>query len=94
MRYPDGGGLTARQRIQREHVRLEAATLFTQGVSVPQVARRLRVSGKSAYAWHSRWQAGGLRALRSRGPSGRASRMKPAWRVCEQKGYGHTASEV
>ncbi|MFF4274632.1 helix-turn-helix domain-containing protein, partial [Streptomyces sp. NPDC001536] len=80
MRYPDGGGLTARQRAQREQVRFEAAELFAQGVLPPQVARRLRVSRKSAYAWHARWREGGAEALRSKGPSGQPSRMKPGWR--------------
>ncbi|MFF8227974.1 helix-turn-helix domain-containing protein [Streptomyces caelestis] len=69
MRYPDGGGLTAKQRARREHVRFEAAELFVQGVTPPQVARRLRVSRKSAYAWHARWRDGGVEALRSKGPS-------------------------
>ncbi|MFE1987624.1 winged helix-turn-helix domain-containing protein [Streptomyces mirabilis] len=35
-------------------MRFETAELFAQGV-----ARRLRVSRKSAYAWHSRWRYGG-----------------------------------
>ncbi|MEU2738505.1 helix-turn-helix domain-containing protein [Streptomyces sp. NPDC007095] len=54
MRYPDGDGRTAKQRAQREQVRFEAAELFAQGVAPPQVARRVRVSRKSAYAWHAR----------------------------------------
>lgn len=81
MRYPDGGGLTAKQRARREQVRFEAAELFAQGVKPPQVARRLRVSRKSAYAWHTRWRDGGTEALRSKGPSGRPSRMNPEWRA-------------
>lgn len=81
MRYPDGGGLTAKQRARREQVRFEAAELFTQGVTPRQVARRLRVSRKSAYAWHARWRDGGVEALRSKGPSGRPSRMTPDWRA-------------
>jgi putative transposase len=80
MRYPEGGGLTVKQRAQREQVRFEAAELFVQGVAPPQVARRLRVSRKSAYAWHARWREGGVEALRSKGASGRQSRMKPDWR--------------
>ncbi|WP_245238661.1 IS630 family transposase [Streptomyces sp. MZ04] len=51
------------------------------GAHARQVAQRLRVSRKSAYAWHARWRAGGRTALRSRGPSGRPSRMRPAWRT-------------
>ncbi|MGY3206275.1 transposase [Streptomyces sp. TE5632] len=81
MRYPDGGGLTARQRAQRERARLEAAEMFAHGLAPPQVARRLRVSRKSAYAWHARWRDGGREALCSKGPSGRPSRMRPAWRA-------------
>lgn len=81
MRYPDGGGLTGKQRAQRERVRFEAAEMFAQGVAPPQVARRLRVSRKSSYAWHAEWRAGGSEALRSKGPSGRPSRMKQDWRA-------------
>lgn len=80
MRYPDGGGLTAKQRAQREQVRFEAAELFAVGTPPPEVARRLRVSRKSAYAWHADWRHGGAEALRSKGPSGRDSRMRPEWR--------------
>jgi putative transposase len=80
MRYSDGGGLTAVERGARERVRFEAAGLFEQGVAPPVVAERLRVSRKSAYAWHAVWREGGAEALRSKGHSGRPSRMKPAWR--------------
>ena len=80
MRYPDGGGLTARQCDQRERVRFQAAELFAQGMRPPRVAERLRVSAKSARAWYARWRAGGVEALRSTGPSGRPSRFRPQWR--------------
>jgi len=73
--------LTAKQRARREQVRFEAAELFAHGVTPPQVARRLRVSRKSAYAWHARWWDSGVEALRSKGPSGCPSRMKPEWRA-------------
>jgi Homeodomain-like domain len=69
MRYPDGSGLTAKQRAQRERVRFEAAGMFAAGASPAQVARRLRVSRKSACAWHAAWRAGGADTLRSKGPS-------------------------
>ncbi|TDC04998.1 helix-turn-helix domain-containing protein, partial [Nonomuraea longispora] len=52
MRYPDGGGLTPAARAKREQVRLEAAGLFAAGMSPPVVAKKLRVSRKSAYVWH------------------------------------------
>ncbi|MFD7593892.1 helix-turn-helix domain-containing protein [Kitasatospora sp. NPDC059812] len=51
MRYADGGGLTAKGRQRREEVRLEAAGLFADGLGPPEVARRLRVSSKSACLW-------------------------------------------
>ena len=55
--------------------------MFQQGMGPPVVAGKLRVSRKSAYAWHAAWRDGGAQALRSKGPSGRASRMRPAWRA-------------
>ena len=63
MRYPDGGGLIPAARVRREQVRLEAAGLFAAGVRPPQVARQLRVSCKSAYAWHKAWSPGGHRGV-------------------------------
>jgi transposase len=75
MRYPDGGGLSARGRVQRERVRFEAARLFELGVRPVQVARRLRVSPKSAYQWRRRWRAGGDMALASKGPGGATCRL-------------------
>jgi putative transposase len=80
MRYPDGGGLTAEQRAARERVRLQAGEMFAAGIEPPQVAKELRVSRKSAYAWRAAWRAGGCGALASKGPCGRWSRMKPLWR--------------
>ncbi|MFF9512478.1 helix-turn-helix domain-containing protein [Streptomyces sp. NPDC014727] len=70
MRYADGGGLTAAGRLRRESVRMQAAELFAQGIKPLEVARRLRVSGKSAYQWQQLWREGGALALASRDPSG------------------------
>lgn len=70
MRYADGGGLTAAGRAKREAVRFEAVEMFEQGVRPPEVARRLRVSRKSAYAWHAAWRDGGRPALASKGAGG------------------------
>ncbi|MFG2987655.1 winged helix-turn-helix domain-containing protein [Streptomyces sp. NPDC048258] len=70
MRYADGGGLTAAGRAKREAVRFEAAGMFEEGVRPPEVARRLRVSRKSAYAWHAGWRQGGRAALVSKGAGG------------------------
>ncbi|EFC82204.1 winged helix-turn-helix domain-containing protein [Parafrankia sp. EUN1f] len=75
MRYADGGGLTAEGHACREAVRLQTAGLFTQDVDPVEVARRLRVSSKSAYQWKRRWRAGGQTALVSRGPSGACCRL-------------------
>jgi len=78
MRYPDGGGLTARGRAKREAVRRQAAQWFAEGVSVPDVALRLRVSQTAVYGWRQRWRAGGERALDSKGPSGGRCRLDDA----------------
>jgi transposase len=78
MRYPDGGGLSAAGRAQREMVRLQAADMFEQDVSPVQVAHDLRVSTKSAYQWRRCWRAGGRAALASAGPGGAVCRLSPA----------------
>ncbi|WP_435891546.1 winged helix-turn-helix domain-containing protein [Nonomuraea angiospora] len=54
---------------------MQAGELFAAGVAPAQVARRLRVSRKSVYAWLRAWQAGGLEALRSKGASGSPCRL-------------------
>ncbi|MEV1005249.1 helix-turn-helix domain-containing protein [Nonomuraea sp. NPDC050202] len=74
MRYPDGGGLTPAVRAKREQVRLEAAGLFAAGMSPPEVAKKLRVSRKSAYVWHKAWRTAGTGALESKGPGGQRCR--------------------
>ena len=56
-------------------MRLQAAGMFEQDVSPVQVARRLRVSTKSACQWRRRWRAGGQAALVSKGPSGTVCRL-------------------
>jgi transposase len=56
---------------------MQAAELFGQGIKPLEVARRLRVSGKSVYQWHQLWREGGAQALVSRGPSGSRCRLSP-----------------
>jgi len=75
MRYPDGGGLTVGQRAAREQVRFQAAGMFEQDADPVQVARELRVSTKSVYAWRRAWRAGGTAALVSKGAGGVACRL-------------------
>ena len=75
MRYPDGGGLSARGRAKREAVRRQAAGWFAQGISVPEIARRLRVSQTAVYGWRKRWRTGGEDALASKGPGGSRCRL-------------------
>lgn len=77
MRYPDGGGLTTAQRAAREQVRLAAAGMFGQGADPVQIARQLRVSAKSVYAWRRAWRAGGAAALASKGAGGERCRLSP-----------------
>lgn len=77
MRYPDGGGLTGKQRAARERVRVRAAGMFEQDADPVQIARELRVSAKSVYAWRRAWRAGGMAALASKGPGGEQCRLSP-----------------
>jgi transposase len=78
MRYPDGGGLTAQGRAKREQVRQRAGGWFAEGVPVPQIAARLRVSQTAVYGWRQRWKAGGELALASKGPRGSRCRLDQA----------------
>jgi len=52
--------------------------LFAAGVRQAEVARQLEVSAQAVSVWHTRWQAGGVDALYSRGPSGPAPRLSDA----------------
>ncbi|MFB7175931.1 helix-turn-helix domain-containing protein [Streptomyces sp. NPDC056254] len=45
---------------------MQAAELFEQKIKPVEVARRLRVSRKSAYQWHQLWRDGGVAVLTSR----------------------------
>ena len=70
MRYPDGGGLTAKERARREQVRLAAADLVEAGASDREVAKRFRVSRMSANRWRRALAGGGRAALASKGAGG------------------------
>jgi transposase len=78
MRYPDGGGLTAAERAQRERVRLAAAELVEAGASDREVARRFRVTRMSANRWRRALAAGGRQALASKGPGGARCKLATA----------------
>lgn len=78
MRYADGGGLTTQGRARREQVRMQAAEMFEQGMRPVRVAEQLRVSVKSACAWHRDWKAGGTAALTSKGAPGQSCRLDAA----------------
>jgi transposase len=63
------------ERAARQARRERAAQLFAQGRSQAEVARQLDVSRQSASRWHTRWQADGTAALRTRGPTGRRPKV-------------------
>jgi len=62
-----------RERLQAR--RLRAAELFATDVRQAEVARQLDVSRQSVHLWYRRWQAAGLEALRSQGPTGPAPKL-------------------
>ena len=66
-------GLRDRQAF--EAVRMQAGTLFAAGRSQAEVSRTLGVARQNVSRWHARWQAGGLQALESRGPTGTDLRL-------------------
>ncbi len=58
--------------------RLESGSLFAQGLSQAEVARRLKVSRQSASRWFHAWRSGGRTALQGAGRSGCPCRLSPA----------------
>lgn len=66
-------GLRDRQAF--EGVRMQAGALFAAGHSQAEVTRTLGVARQNVSRWHACWQAGGLQALESRGPTGTAPRL-------------------
>jgi len=68
----------AKQRAALEARRLQAAELFAQGHTQAEVASTLGVSRQSAHVWHTRFQQGGVEALRSRGPTGPDPKLSKA----------------
>ena len=78
MRYPDGGGLTTRERARRERVRLAAADLIEAGASDREVAKRFGVSRMPANRWRRALAAGGKQALASKGAGGARCKLAPA----------------
>jgi transposase len=68
MRYAQRGGYTPAEQERRERLRLEAAGRFARGDETSEIARVLRVTPGSVRRWRRAWQAGGIEALRSKGP--------------------------
>ncbi|MFI8235432.1 winged helix-turn-helix domain-containing protein [Streptomyces sp. NPDC085900] len=85
MRYPQGGGLTAERRAFREHIRMQAAELFTLGDANGAVAKQLRVSVRSVQRWRQAWEHGGTPALESKGPASRPKLSEALFAVLEQE---------
>jgi hypothetical protein len=78
MRYPDGGGLTTKERARRGRVRFAAAELIKAMASDREVAQRFRVTRMPANRWRRALAAGGRQALASKGPGGARCKLSPA----------------
>jgi transposase len=65
--------------------RLRAGRLFARGWRQADIARRVGVDPRRVSDWHRRWRAGGMRALRSKGPvGGRPKLDRRQWRELER----------
>jgi transposase len=79
-----GGGLTPKQQQARERVRLDAGARFERGEKTTDIAAALRVGVRQVEKWRRDWRAGGLDALRSKGPPS-VERLSPEqWRRLER----------
>ena len=75
---------SARQR-DREPRRLKAATLFAEGLSQAEIARRLSVSRTSVHYWYHAWKKFGIEGLKAI-PDGRPSPITPEqWHKVEKR---------
>jgi transposase len=54
---------------------MQAGALPAAGHAQAEIARTLGVARQNVSRWHAQWQAGGLQALRSAGPTGPAPRL-------------------
>lgn len=61
-----------------EQRRFKAVRLFQLGRSDSDIARSLDISRQSVGRWRSNWNAGGLQALKSKGPAGVKARITSA----------------
>jgi transposase len=64
-----------RDHAEMEKRRKRAGELFNKGYSAPDVARRYGVARQVVYRWKDAWEAGGKKALASKGPAGRKSKL-------------------
>ena len=78
MRYPEGGGLDAAERVRRERVRLAAAEMIEAGAGDREIARYFRVSRMSVNRWRRALAAGGRQALASKGAGGAKCKLTEA----------------
>ncbi len=63
--------ISYKERVKElERRRLKAGTMFEQGKTQADVARRFGVSTASAWAWHTAWQKDKKEGLKSKGHSG------------------------
>ena len=63
---------------------MQAGALFAAGHTQAEVAHQPGVARQNVSRWHARWQAGGLQALASRGPTGPDPRLSPATATIDQ----------
>lgn len=61
-----------------EQRRLKAVRWFEQGRTDADIARQLNITRQSVGRWRVRWDSGGVKALKSKGPAGVKPRITPA----------------
>lgn len=72
--------MSSLSRKKREAVRLKAAKLFKKNIPQAEIARKLRVTPAAVNQWHKAWKKGGMKALKSKGPTGVPSKLTPKGR--------------
>jgi transposase len=69
------------RRERQQHRRNQAATLFAQGMTRSEVAKKLKVTWRAAHEWFKAWKAGGESALKTKGKPGPRPKVTEAAQI-------------
>jgi len=70
-------GYNEEKREKLEQRRLKAAKLFEKGVTLADIAHKLKVDPSNVSRWYAKWKKHGIAGLKSKGKPGPESKLTP-----------------